>query len=492
MTRPDLWTIGRWSLVALGLAVVLGTHATLTGIYLETSNMGADEGFYALAARKALDGEIPYRDFGYTQMPLLPYLNGLAMEIAGYGMTEQRAINIAWSFVALLAVVLALRQRFGSFEPGLVAAWCVAASPHWAEMMSIGTSHGSASMAMALSAAAVLTGWSPVRRAALLAVFGTLAVGIRLSCAPMVAVLALVPVVEAESWRRRLLAAALPLVVALVALGPFLLAAPEAMLFNVWDYHLASVFDRRGLHQAMEWWRISPAGHLVLVAGAVALPHLLRRRLWSEALLIGAGLAGVTLPMISESAYGVYITPAALVAATAGINAFWKSGHARGNPFRHVIWLLPALVLYHPLPKQVARGDNSIEVEEIGEYLRERVPPGPILTPVPIVAVESGREVVRGTEMGMFAAMRPDREKIAPRLGYTTLPELTRIVERREPAALVMMKGGSRWNFKWRIPTLRRQPRKAYALFRRAVSESYRTVHRGRRMEVLLPRDGVE
>jgi hypothetical protein len=43
----------------------------------------ADEGFYLLAARLVFEGKLPYVDFLYTQMPLLPYIYGLWMQFWG-------------------------------------------------------------------------------------------------------------------------------------------------------------------------------------------------------------------------------------------------------------------------------------------------------------------------------------------------------------------------------------------------------------------------
>src|SRR5437016_4568472 len=41
-----------------------------------------DEGFYLLAAKSVYHGKVLYRDFFYTQMPLLPYVYGLWMKTA--------------------------------------------------------------------------------------------------------------------------------------------------------------------------------------------------------------------------------------------------------------------------------------------------------------------------------------------------------------------------------------------------------------------------
>ncbi|HUT76839.1 MAG TPA: hypothetical protein VM285_04090 [Polyangia bacterium] len=488
MRLPSARAAGRVALVVLGFAVVFGTHGLVLAEYLDSSRMNADEGYYAIAARSALEGKLPYRDFAYTQMPLLPYLNGLVMELGGYGLTVQRVVNSAWSFVALLAVVLALRLRTGSFEPGLAAAFCLAASPHLAEMTAMGKTHGAELMGMALVALAAVAPLSPLRRAAALAVCGVLAMGVRLSCAPMVALLMLLPVLEARGWRQRLLTLAIPAGTVLAVLGPFLLIAPEQMFFCNWQYHMASVFQRRSLAQALEWWHTSPGAILVLVAALPAVPSLIRERRTGLILMLAAALLGLTLPMIPHSAYGMYVIPALPLAAVGGMATIWSHEGIRRNPFRHAIWLLPALVLYHPLPRQ-NRESTAMSVEAVGRFLREQVPPGPILTSLPIVAVESGRDVMPGTEMGMFAAMAPEERKRARRLHFTTLADMTRMIEDQEPEALVLMAGDNVWNFKWQIPTLRRQPKKAHARFRKAVKENYESAFRSRMLEVWLPED---
>ncbi len=475
------------AMVCLGFAVVFGLHLGLFSYYLDHGRMGADEGFYAIAARNVMEGEIPYRDFSYTQMPLLPYLNGAMMKVFGFGLKTQRILNIIWSCIGLLAAILALRQRLGRWEPGILAAFCVVSSPHFVQLMGMGNSHGAATMFLSLAVAAAISRFPYMRRLVAFGVFAALAVGCRLSVAPVTAVLAVIFIVEASNTRRRLLAIAVPSGFVLVLLLPFFAADPEAALFNTWEYHLASVFDRRVLGNWIQWWEISPAAIMVLAGGLMTLPLLVKTRQWNVALLLAAATAGITIPMIPSSSYGNYIAPAALTASVAGLTAGWTLVAQNGSPLRHVIWLLPLLVLFHPLPRP-AKGGTSTALNEVAAFIESSAADGPILTSIPIVAVESGREIVTGTEMGMFSAMGQNEEDRARRLHFTTLKLITDAVTDKEPAAIVLMRGNSVWNFKWISPSLRRQPKNAHRAFMKAVATNYDRALRNDKFVVYLLR----
>ena len=473
MKGPGAVPLLRVAFISAGFMLVFGTHLSLCIYYLNHGFMGADEGFYAIAARSVMDGRIPYRDFAYTQMPLLPYLNGLVMEIFGYTMATQRAINLVWSTIGLVAMILALRQRLGRWEPGLVAAFCVATSPHWATLQAIGTSHGSAGMFLSLSAATVLSTFSHTRRIIAFALFATMAVGCRLSCAPVVIPLGFALALETRDRYRRLAALAIPLGTAVVVFLTFFLNAPRNMIFNVWEYHMGSTLNRRVLGNWIQWWQTAPVAIIVLAAGLTTVPRLIRNKGWTFLLLLLAGLIGVTVTMIPRSSYGLYIAPAALVAASAGIAAAWSTAQVGKSPFRHVVWLLPLLSLYHDLPVTV-EGQVEADIVDAARYVRGNAPAGPILTPVPIVAVEADREVMPGTEMGMFSALHPKERTLARHLRMTTVKDLTIMVKKKIPAAIVMFRRGPNWNFRWIVPTLRRQPRRLHGRLLKAINTEYR------------------
>ena len=70
-----------WKLLAV--ALVAGLYLGIAGYFVRHGMINFDEGFYAYVAREVMRGRVPYRDFAYTQTPLLPYLEGAAMSVTG-------------------------------------------------------------------------------------------------------------------------------------------------------------------------------------------------------------------------------------------------------------------------------------------------------------------------------------------------------------------------------------------------------------------------
>lgn len=77
-------------LFAIALVLTLLLYAE--GLYL--GDLNQDEGWYLLAARQVHRGQLPYRDFFFTQAPLLPYLYGLLFPVWGpYGVAGGRLLT---------------------------------------------------------------------------------------------------------------------------------------------------------------------------------------------------------------------------------------------------------------------------------------------------------------------------------------------------------------------------------------------------------------
>src|SRR5690606_26113655 len=82
---------------------------------------GGDEGFYRLAAQLVARGDLPYLDFFYPQMPLLPYVYS-GLELLGI-MSWMNGRILAAFLTALCGICIAVlaHKRTGSLGWGLVA-----------------------------------------------------------------------------------------------------------------------------------------------------------------------------------------------------------------------------------------------------------------------------------------------------------------------------------------------------------------------------------
>src|SRR3989449_3051519 len=63
-----------------------------------------DEGTYLLVSRLVAEGQLPYHDFFYPQMFLLPYVYGAWMKLVGYSLYGARLLSAVFSVMLGLLV----------------------------------------------------------------------------------------------------------------------------------------------------------------------------------------------------------------------------------------------------------------------------------------------------------------------------------------------------------------------------------------------------
>jgi hypothetical protein len=87
-----------------------------------------DEGFYLMASRLVFEHRVPYRDFFFTQMPLLPYIYGLWMRAIGTSWVSARMLS--GLLTALLGTLLyaQVRMETRKWSAGLFAVALFASS----------------------------------------------------------------------------------------------------------------------------------------------------------------------------------------------------------------------------------------------------------------------------------------------------------------------------------------------------------------------------
>lgn len=73
-----------------------------------------DEGFYIYAAQLVGAGKVPYSDFFYPQMPLVPYLYGCLMKLVGFSWEAGRIVSVFWTVVTACLLGQYLRSKLGS------------------------------------------------------------------------------------------------------------------------------------------------------------------------------------------------------------------------------------------------------------------------------------------------------------------------------------------------------------------------------------------
>jgi hypothetical protein len=103
------------ALIYLGLGSVLVYRGRVTG----------DEGWYLAAAKSVQEGRVPYQDFLFTQMPLMPYAYAAALHLVGVELTSGRWVSMLLGAGAIVATAGACHRAAGSVAALVAAALLV-------------------------------------------------------------------------------------------------------------------------------------------------------------------------------------------------------------------------------------------------------------------------------------------------------------------------------------------------------------------------------
>jgi hypothetical protein len=107
------------------VALLLGT------VFIAVAHLrliDGDEGFYLLAAKLVFHGKVLYRDFFYTQMPLLPFVFGSWMRIAGETWSSARLLSALFATTLGCLLYCHVTRNTGSWRAGCLAALLFASS----------------------------------------------------------------------------------------------------------------------------------------------------------------------------------------------------------------------------------------------------------------------------------------------------------------------------------------------------------------------------
>jgi len=434
----------RWA-VAATLAMIL----LLAALNLFLGELNHDEGWYLYAAGLVARGELPYRDFAFTQPPLIPFVYALARPlVSALGVAGGRLFTVLLGvgslvFCALLAARLA--PRGWGRAAGVAALMLAGLNVYQSYFTTVVKTYALCALLLAAGcwllavAAQKGRGWMFAAAGLLL----SLAAGTRISAG------AVLPVVLVALFRRGGRAEALPFAIGAAAgllgvFGPWLVIARESFLFHVVQYHAAR--SSGGLLSGL----VYKAGFASRVVQAYFLPCFLGVALAAGVRLgvvpswkppaglhglsgaVWGSMAAVTLVhLLAPFPYDDYQAPlfplfaAALAAALArclnglGPSAS-ESAEAAGTRRALFVWALlyvasVASAFSSPLNQSwfVAgrdrvwwrlKEDRSLtQLRKAARFVQRYAAGSPLLlTQDTYLAVESGMEVPRGMELGPF------------------------------------------------------------------------------------------
>ena len=424
-------------------AILLFAAALVVSVFLGAANLyfgelNQDEGWYLYASRLVHDGLVPYRDFAFTQAPVLPFVYSLAHRwISEYGVAGGRAFTWLLGLLGCLGATVLASQVVPREQRRLAAVLAFAligVNVYQSYFTTVVKTYALCGMFLVFGALALML--AVQRRSAPLAFMSSillvLATGTRISAG------AAWPVgfVALWWWRKELGRAWIAYLAGacLAAVPVFLrwfLAAPDGFLFGVFQYHAARhagglkallSYKVGFISRVVQAYFLPIALHVVVLAAWWCRDHSNPNTasrgpsvvLWW--MVLGISLVHFIAPFPYDD-YQSMVFPL-YAAALAAALARWSSGQAALKPTAlavSVLLLATASAFSSPINQgwMIAGRDRIwwrfrdesplVRLAKAADWIRAHSDPDDrILTQDTYLAVQSGRKVIQGMEMGPF------------------------------------------------------------------------------------------
>ena len=437
---------------ALAAAVVIALLLGLANLLL--GDLNQDEGWYLYAAREVSEGRLPYRDYAFTQGPMMPLVYSVfAPVIRDHGVAGGRVVTWLLGIIALV-LATATARRLGGRAAAVMAYSLIALNVYQSYFTSVVKTYSLCALFLC-AALYALTRWIDSRRALWLAGAGValaLAAGTRISSGIMLPLVGLWLLFQTKrygtwSWLWFGLGGGITL---LVIFLPFYLIAPEGFTFGLIEYHtkrdggslFSSLVLKAGfVSRLVQAYFVAAALLVFMIAAKVWRPfkgidsgyhqtdafHLVR--------LMWLGVIAMTLVhIIAPFPYDDYQVPVYPVLAVAlavswsyalrawsSLGFRWSAHNEPSDPSftRWFVWSLvvvcAAASFASPINQEwmIAGRDriwwnmkskpSLLLLREVGREIKAMDQSGELLTHDTYLAVESGLKVPRGWEMGPFS-----------------------------------------------------------------------------------------
>lgn len=380
----------------------------------------ADEGWYLHAGRRVLDGDLLYRDFAFTQAPLVPYVYGAVQQVVpGPRLRLGRVTSCAFLLAGAWAA-RTLARRIAGPPAGWLALLFLLASPDFLYYGTLVKSYALSGFLLVLSVALAFDE-SPSRRA--WAPFpGGLAAATRLSLLPAAGLLLLLAIYGRRECldppaRRR------ALVALFLGLAPLALALADGGAFveQTIRFHRAFAGEGTLAEQVREIHRMHWALRVATIAGFIGLWIRARRTAVWLTLLVPVVVVPNVLSVAHHAEYIEVAVPLAAAIAAAGLACFPGRRPIRWMLTGGAVALSVAAALlrvgdaygFRDLDERAHRWNPVRSIEDAAAAVDSLSQPGDtLLTWCTVVAVEARRPVPQGLDMAHFSfrlAARGDR-----------------------------------------------------------------------------------
>lgn len=90
-------------------------------LFIILGQANADEGWYLYASKLVYSGQQPYRDFAFTQTPLLPYIYGVVQNLCFQSIYLGRITSVIFSSIAFILSVIIAKKHGGEMAGGITS-----------------------------------------------------------------------------------------------------------------------------------------------------------------------------------------------------------------------------------------------------------------------------------------------------------------------------------------------------------------------------------
>jgi 4-amino-4-deoxy-L-arabinose transferase-like glycosyltransferase len=409
----------------LSPAVLIFLYLVFGYVYVHVGLLGLDEGWYLYASKLVWQGKMLYRDFSYTQPPLLPYIYGLPQLLAEHKLYAGRLESVLFGGVAVALAMLAASRLRGR-SAAIVCGCCIVFNPFVVYHFVIAKTYALAALLLSAAICSLVVCKNRWWRYPLTASCLALAAGVRLSLlAPLIVFCILVTVMEQKEKRRIIATALVSAIILGITYLPFWFTDRQNLWFDLVDFHIRSFqhlsvsiliyekLDRLGTLASNIWL----LGLMSFGAGVTfwlwrkgsLISRLTEKKhyVYIGGILISLFVANL-LPCAMQADYHVIMIPTMGVLSGCVFSKWIEM-----ISDRKVIKLLAALFAAALITNALG-GNHFLDargrmgpidrVQEIALTLnRELAPDEVVFTFQGYIAVEAGRQLVPGLEMSIFS-----------------------------------------------------------------------------------------